>query len=107
MTQALESGNISEYQYLDKNIAMSRLFRQTAADVWIVFCQFHDRDCKDEWAKEETLYGFCLRFRTTLSESDRPAVDRRSALTVYLGFNRSDGYHGNVKYLIFNILMYV
>ena len=54
---------MSEYEYLE-NINMQQVFLQTSADVWIVFCKFHDRDCKDDWIKEETLYGFCLRFRT-------------------------------------------
>ena len=61
----------------------------------IIYCQFQEEHCEHSWVKEETLYGFCLRFRTTIVGEDRPAVDRRSALTVYLGFNKTDGYHGN------------
>ena len=35
-------------------------------------------------------------FHKLFQGDERPAVERRSALTVYLGFNRSDGYHGLV-----------
>ena len=49
----------------------------------------------NSWTYEVTLYGYCWRLRTNMTKIDhRTAIARRSALTVYLGFNKTDGSHG-------------
>ena len=54
-----------------------------------MYCKYHDEDCRKYWVYEVTLYGYCLRLRTNITKIDhRTAIARRSALTVYLGFNK-------------------
>lgn len=97
LIRALEDNDRTElkrWQFL-KQIDMTNYLKETASNVWIMYCKYHDEDCRKYWVYEVTLYGYCLRLRTNITKIDhRTAIARRSALTVYLGFNKTDGSHG-------------
>jgi len=40
-----------------------------------------------------SIFGALTRTNVTTTDH-RTAIDRRSAMTVYLGFNKTDGYYG-------------